>query len=607
MRKSNDYDFGRKVYAALSSVLTPDSSMLDIGAGPGSFTIPFAQHIKSVTAIEPSKGMVAVLKENAKELNVENINIIEELVQDLPQDGSPDFRFDLVTISLVLWMFPDVWPRLLQMEQYSKGYCAIVAGIPDWKNPREASKSDVQEFQILYNMLLSQGRSPNVSIIDYRCERTVEDEIECRKIIYEQYYGDLTPAAEEQIKKEIIEKVILVAVADQDTTEAEESLDELEELVKTAGAEVAARVIQVRETPHPGTYIGKGKIDEVNALLYGTDATGIVCDDELSPAQISNLEEALDTKVMDRTLIILDIFAKRAFTREGKIQVELAQLKYRASKLTGQGRALSRLGGGIGTRGPGEKKLEMDRRLIRTRISRLKAELRDVVKHREVQRKQRQKNHLPVVCIVGYTNAGKSTLLNHFTNAGVYEEDQLFATLDPTTKSLDLSGGQTILMTDTVGFIRKLPHHLVEAFKSTLEEAKYSDLILHVVDASNPQKEKQMEAVYDTLKQLGANESPIITAFNKIDLLNGDEILKDSNAEAVVRISGKNGEGTDQLLEQIEKILQKQKLYLEKLYGYQEAGKIQLIRSHGQLLKEEYRDDGIYVEAYIPKEILGSI
>ena len=391
----------------------------------------------------------------------------------------------------------------------------------------------------------------------------------------------------EEIKKEIIEKVILVAVADQDTTEAEESLDELEELVKTAGAEVAARVIQVRETPHPGTYIGKGKIDEVNALLYGTDATGIVCDDELSPAQISNLEEALDTKVMDRTLIILDIFAKRAFTREGKIQVELAQLKYRASKLTGQGRALSRLGGGIGTRGPGEKKLEMDRRLIRTRISRLKAELRDVVKHREVQRKQRQKNHLPVVCIVGYTNAGKSTLLNHFTNAGVYEEDQLFATLDPTTKSLDLSGGQTILMTDTVGFIR--------------------NLILHVVDASNPQKEKQMEAVYDTLKQLGANESPIITAFNKIDLLNGDEILKDPNAEAVVRISGKNGEGTDQLLEQIEKILQKQKLYLEKLYGYQEAGKIQLIRSHGQLLKEEYRDDGIYVEAYIPKEILGSI
>lgn len=407
--------------------------------------------------------------------------------------------------------------------------------------------------------------------------------------------------------EEIQEQVILVGVQLDENDNVKESLDELEELADTAGAKTVGKIIQNRETVHPGTYIGKGKIEEVRALMLATDATGIICDDELSPAQMNNLEHELECKVMDRTLLILDIFAKHATTSEGKIQVELAQLRYRASRLVGLGASLSRLGGGIGTRGPGEKKLEMDRRLIRTRISRLKAELRDVVKHREVQRKQRQKNHLPVVCIVGYTNAGKSTLLNHFTNAGVYEEDQLFATLDPTTKSLDLSGGQTILMTDTVGFIRKLPHHLVEAFKSTLEEAKYSDLILHVVDASNPQKEKQMEAVYDTLKQLGANESPIITAFNKIDLLNGDEILKDPNAEAVVRISGKNGEGTDQLLEQIEKILQKQKLYLEKLYGYQEAGKIQLIRSHGQLLKEEYRDDGIYVEAYIPKEILGSI
>ena len=403
------------------------------------------------------------------------------------------------------------------------------------------------------------------------------------------------------------ERVILVGVELPGEESMEDSLSELSELATTAGAETVGRVIQNREQVHPGTYVGKGKIEEIKDLLWELEATGIICDDELSPAQMKNLQDELNVKVMDRTLLILDIFAARASTSEGKIQVELAQLKYRQTRLTGFGTAMSRLGGGIGTRGPGEKKLEMDRRLIRTRISRLKAELRDVVKHREVQRKQRQKNHLPVVCIVGYTNAGKSTLLNHFTNAGVYEEDQLFATLDPTTKSLDLSGGQTILMTDTVGFIRKLPHHLVEAFKSTLEEAKYSDLILHVVDASNPQKEKQMEAVYDTLKQLGANESPIITAFNKIDLLNGDEILKDPNAEAVVRISGKNGEGTDQLLEQIEKILQKQKLYLEKLYGYQEAGKIQLIRSHGQLLKEEYRDDGIYVEAYIPKEILGSI
>lgn len=410
----------------------------------------------------------------------------------------------------------------------------------------------------------------------------------------------------EEIRKELKEKVILVAVATEDMREAEESLDELEELVKTAGAQVAARVIQARETPHPGTYVGKGKIEEIHALLYGTDATGIVCDDELSPAQIGNLERALDTKIMDRTLIILDIFAKRAFTREGKIQVELAQLKYRASKLTGQGTALSRLGGGIGTRGPGEKKLEMDRRLIRTRISHLKAELRDVIKHREVQRKQRQRNHMPVVCIVGYTNAGKSTLLNYYTDAGVLSEDQLFATLDPTTKSVELESGQTILMTDTVGFIRKLPHHLVDAFKSTLEEAKYSDLILHVVDASNPQKEKQMEAVYETLEKLGANEAAVVTAFNKIDIA-GDRILKDPRAQAVVKISGKTGEGTDVLLDVVEQILQKQKLYLEKLYSYQEAGKIQMIRNYGQLLKEEYREDGIYIEAYIPKEILGSI
>ena len=409
-----------------------------------------------------------------------------------------------------------------------------------------------------------------------------------------------------EIKNET-EKVILVGVSLSDQDDTKESLEELKDLVSTAGAETVGMVIQNREQQHPGTYVGKGKIEELKSMIWELRATGIVCDDELSPAQMKNLQDELDVKVMDRTLIILDIFAARASTSEGKIQVELAQLKYQQTRLAGFGKAMSRLGGGIGTRGPGEKKLEMDRRLIRTRISRLKAELRDVVKHREVQRKQRQKNHLPVVCIVGYTNAGKSTLLNHFTNAGVYEEDQLFATLDPTTKSLDLSGGQTILMTDTVGFIRKLPHHLVEAFKSTLEEAKYSDLILHVVDASNPQKEKQMEAVYETLKQLGANESPIVTAFNKIDLLNGDEILKDQNAEAVVRISGKTGEGTDQLLENIEKILQKQKLYLEKLYDYQDAGKIQQIRAHGQLLKEEYREDGIYVEAYIPKEILGNI
>ena len=410
----------------------------------------------------------------------------------------------------------------------------------------------------------------------------------------------------EEIRQEQKERVILIAVAERQE-EAEESLDELEELAKTAGAETAARVIQIRETPHPATYIGKGKIDEVNALLYGTDATGVICDDELSPAQIGNLERMLDTKVMDRTLLILDIFAGRAYTKEGNIQVELAQLKYRASKLTGQGTALSRLGGGIGTRGPGEKKLEMDRRLIRRRISHLKAELRDVIRHREVQRKQRQRNHVPVICIVGYTNAGKSTLLNYLTNAGVLEENQLFATLDPMTKSLELGSGQTVLLTDTVGFIRKLPHHLVDAFRSTLEEAKYSDLIFHVVDASNPQKEKHMEVVYETLKQLGAVGSDVITVFNKMDLVEHDMVLKDPKAQMTVKISARTGEGVDELLSEAEELLQRKKLYIEKLYSYSEAGKIQMIRSYGQLKKEEYREDGIYVEAYIPKEILGSV
>ena len=408
----------------------------------------------------------------------------------------------------------------------------------------------------------------------------------------------------EEIKKEIIEKVILVAVADQDTTEAEESLDELEELVKTAGAEVAARVIQVRETPHPGTYIGKGKIDEVNALLYGTDATGIVCDDELSPAQISNLEEALDTKVMDRTLIILDIFAKRAFTREGKIQVELAQLKYRASKLTGQGRALSRLGGGIGTRGPGEKKLEMDRRLIKSRIAQLNRELKDVKKHREVTREQRSRSHIPVAAIVGYTNAGKSTLLNTLTGAGILAEDKLFATLDPTTRDLKLPSGQEILMTDTVGFIRKLPHHLIEAFRSTLEEAKYADIILHVVDASNPLMDEQMYTVYETLQNLGVKDKPVITVFNKIDRMEDTWVPRDLRADYHVKISAKTGEGITGFLQSIEAVLRERKVEIEALYPYKEAGKIQKIRKYGELQEEEYREDGLYLEGIVKTEDL---
>ncbi len=397
----------------------------------------------------------------------------------------------------------------------------------------------------------------------------------------------------------IIEKVILVGVSLSDMDDTQESLDELEELVNTAGAEVVGRVVQNRITINNGTYIGKGKIDELKTEMIMCDATGIVCDDELSPIQIKNLEEALDTKIMDRTLIILDIFASRASTKEGKIQVELAQLKYRASRLTGFGISLSRLGGGIGTRGPGEKKLEVDRRIIRDRISQLNRELEDVKRHRMVQRKQREKNITPVVCIVGYTNAGKSTLLNRLTNSDVLEEDKLFATLDPTTRNLKLPEGQEILLTDTVGFIRKLPHHLVNAFRSTLEEAKYSDIIIHVVDSSNPQMEKQMHAVYETLDNLDVRDKPIITAFNKMDKLIEKPILKDLKAEKIVFISALREEGTDDLLSSIEIILKEQKVYIEKLYDFKDAGKIQLIRKYGQLISEEYVEDGIYVKAYI--------
>lgn len=399
------------------------------------------------------------------------------------------------------------------------------------------------------------------------------------------------------------ERMILVGVATNDGDDTAESLDELEELIKTAGATTVAKVIQNRECIHPGTYIGKGKIDEVRELAQQLDATGVVCDDELSPAQLKNLEEALQIKVMDRTVTILDIFAQRASTREGKIQVELAQLKYRSSRLIGLRSSLSRLGGGIGTKGPGEKKLEMDRRLIRDRISQLNKELEDVVKTRETTRQQRSKNPAPVIAIVGYTNAGKSTLLNTLTSAGVLSEDKLFATLDPTTRNLKLESGQEILLTDTVGFIRKLPHHLINAFRSTLEEAKYADMILHIVDSSNPEAYKHMHVVYETLENLGVKDKTIITVFNKVDKLEEQQTLKDFKADRTVMISAKSGEGLDNLLNTIEEILKERKILIEKVFSYADAGKIQTIRKYGQLLQEEYQAEGIFVQAYVPKEI----
>ncbi len=406
--------------------------------------------------------------------------------------------------------------------------------------------------------------------------------------------------------KEIRERVILVGVSQQDHDDTEESLDELEELAATAGAVTVGRMIQTRERVHPGTYIGKGKLEELQDLIEDTEADGIICDDELTPAQLRNLEEMLETKIMDRTLVILDIFANRASTREGKVQVELAQLRYRLARLTGLGISLSRLGGGIGTRGPGEKKLEMDRRLIKGRISRLKRELSDMERHREVARTQRIRTGVPVAALVGYTNAGKSTLLNKLTGAGVLEEDKLFATLDPTTRNLKLESGQELLLTDTVGFIRKLPHHLVEAFRSTLEEAKYADFIVHVVDCSNSQADLQMAVVYDTLEQLGVRDKKVITVFNKSDREEAQS-MRDFKADKCVSISAATGLGLEEFGSALEELLREQQVLIERVFDYNSAGKIQLIRRNGELLEEEYRDDGIFVKAYVPMEIYHKI
>lgn len=399
------------------------------------------------------------------------------------------------------------------------------------------------------------------------------------------------------------ERVILFAASTNDSDDTEESVEELKELVKTAGAETVGTVIQNRENIHPGTYLGKGKIQELKEMVWESGATGVVCDDELSPAQLKNLEDALDTKVMDRTMIILDIFAARAKTREGKIQVELAQLRYRAVRLVGLRNSLSRLGGGIGTRGPGETKLEVDRRRIHERISQLKSELQDVERHRDVVRKQREQSGTLTAAIVGYTNAGKSTLLNKLTGAGILAEDKLFATLDPTTRALVLPGGEKVLLTDTVGFIRKLPHHLVEAFKSTLEEARYCDVILHVVDCSNPQMDMQMHVVYETLRRLDIKDKEIITVFNKVDRPDADTACRDMSADYKVRLSAKTGEGIGELLDLFAVILRNRRIYFEKVFAYKNAGRIQTIRKSGQLLSEEYQDNGIHVKAYVPVEL----
>ena len=397
---------------------------------------------------------------------------------------------------------------------------------------------------------------------------------------------------------ELVERVILVGVQVNDGEDTEESLDELAELAHTAGAIPVGRIIQNREAVHPGTYIGKGKIDEVRALMLATDATGVICDDELSSAQLHNLERELDCKVMDRAPFLSWTFCGESHHQRGQDPGGAGAASVQGSPSGSLRDSLSRLGGGIGTQ-VGEKKLETDRRLIRTRISALKQELSQVERHRELIRTKRSRGQIKTAAIVGYTNAGKSTLLNTLTGAEVLSEDKLFATLDPTTRLLTLEDGQQLLLTDTVGFIRKLPHHLVEAFKSTLEEAKYADYIIHVVDAANPQAEKQMHVVYETLRDLGATGKKVITLLNKQDKAQGSE-LRDLRADHTLKVSARTGDGLGELKKLFAQILSEDQIYVERLFPYAEAGKIQLIRQYGQLLSEEYQEAGIAVKARVP-------
>ena len=403
------------------------------------------------------------------------------------------------------------------------------------------------------------------------------------------------------------QRVILAGVCTGSPQEASDSLDELEELAESAGAVVAGRLVQNLEHINPGSYLGKGKIKELQTLVWQTGADAVICDDELSPAQMSGLVEELDCTVLDRTLLILDIFAARAVTREGKIQVELAQLNYRLGHLSGLGKSLSRQGGGIGTRGPGEKKLESDRRRIRNRITSLKRELDEVVRHREVQRSSRLDGAGFSAALVGYTNAGKSTLLNKLTGAGVYTMDRLFATLDPTTRSLSSPDGMEIMITDTVGFIRKLPHHLIDAFKSTLEEAVYADVIIHVVDSVNPRMEEQMQVVYETLDSLGIRGKPILTVYNKTDLTPAPVRRFDPHADCCLNISAATGEGLEELVARLEEEACRDRILIERNYSYAQAGRVDLIRRYGRLLELEYLPESIRLKAYVSPKIYGQI
>ncbi len=404
------------------------------------------------------------------------------------------------------------------------------------------------------------------------------------------------------MQEKTIEKAILVS-ADVGEYDVESSIDELSELAKTAGAEEIARVIQKREKYEPATVIGEGKLDELTELCQNHGATLLIFDCELTAAQIRNIEDKTDVRTIDRTMLILDIFAARARSAEGKLQVELAQLKYRLPRLMGIGASLSRLGGGIGTRGPGETQLETDRRHIRRRIDKLSEELRELEKRRGYSRERRKKDSVQVGAIVGYTNAGKSTLLNLLSGADVLAEDKLFATLDPTARSIELPDGRSLLLVDTVGLIRRLPHHLVEAFKSTLEEAACADIIIHVCDVSDPEAAEKADVTLKTLAELGAAEIPVVTVLNKCDLLS-ENIPTD---DKTVKISALHNQGIDELLRKIALNLPQTSRRMKLLLPYDKAGLLAKIRENGKVFSENYAENGIEAVALVDQTLINQM
>lgn len=404
--------------------------------------------------------------------------------------------------------------------------------------------------------------------------------------------------------EEKVTRALLISV-DTGAYDAEASLAELFELVKSAGADPVLAVTQNLNKIETATYVGTGKLQEITETCQQQEIDLIVADAELSPTQIRNIETETDVRVIDRTTLILDIFAQRARSKEGKLQVELAQLKYMLPRLTGKGIAMSRLGGGIGTRGPGETKLETDRRHIRRKMETLKDELADLEKHRSMLRKRREKDGVITCAIVGYTNAGKSTLMNYLTDAGVLAQDKLFATLDPTSRALKLPSGVTVMLIDTVGLVRRLPHHLVEAFRSTLEEAAQSDIILNVCDASSEEARTHMQVTTDLLESLGCGDTPIITVLNKCDLIENETMAQDF--KSYVKISAKNGTGIDELLQAIDDNLPVRVKRVKLLIPFAQAGLANEIRTNGTLICEEYVAEGVEVEAIVDEVLYAKV